>query len=87
VGGWGNFYFTFCFEGKWGSKRGKCVLKSVDNPLNVDDPTICGMEGGVGFIFLLFVIFVLFVSFLLLLLLLKMEVGHGFSFYFIFFKS
>jgi len=31
-----------------GSKSGGCVKKNVNNPSNVECPTICAMEGGVG---------------------------------------
>jgi hypothetical protein len=58
-GGCGDFYFIFCFEGKWESKKEECVQKSVNSTLNVDCPTIFVVEGerGHGFYFSFFVIF------------------------------
>ncbi len=59
VGGCGDFYFIFCFEGKWECKKEECVQKSVNSTLNVDRPTIFVVEGerGHGFYFSFFVIF------------------------------
>jgi len=62
-GGWGDFCLTFYFEGNWGVKVGECVKKNVNNPLNVEYPTICVMEGEGGNEFIICKFFVTLVYF------------------------